>query len=231
LDKRSDWGNQMADNDNAREQVLAFEAALLAMDRVAAERLLAEAGGTVGGPERLERLMMPALERIGRNWEAGTVSLSQVYMSSRICEDLMQAVLPPTAPGRLRHPPLAIAVLEDTHALGKRIVQASLHAAGYALTDYGQGVTAEELAGNAARDGIRILLVSVLMLRSALRVARLAECLRAAGGGIRLVVGGAPFLLEPALWREVGADAMGRNAAEALEMIRTITAATAGGVP
>lgn len=220
----------MAKNDDVRENVLAFEAALLAMDRVEAERLLTVSGSPADGPERLERLMMPALERIGQQWEAGTVSLSQVYVSSRICENVMQAVLPPTAPGRIRHPPMGIAVLEDTHALGKRIVQASLHAAGYALTDYGQGMTAEELAGNAARDGIRILLVSVLMLRSALRVARLAECLRVAGGGTRLVVGGAPFLLEPALWREVGADAMGRNASEALEIVRTITAAAPGGV-
>jgi methanogenic corrinoid protein MtbC1 len=38
-----------------------------------------------------------------------------------------------------------------------------------------------------------------------------------------VVVGGAPFLFDPLLWREVGADAMGRSASEAPGIIEKIT--------
>ena len=36
---------------------------------------------------------------------------------------------------------------------------------------------------------------------------------------MRVIVGGAPFLFDDKLWREVGADAMGRNAAEAVTLV------------
>ena len=36
---------------------------------------------------------------------------------------------------------------------------------------------------------------------------------------MRVVVGGAPFLFGENLWRGVGADAMGRNAAEAVTLV------------
>jgi methanogenic corrinoid protein MtbC1 len=37
------------------------------------------------------------------------------------------------------------------------------------------------------------------------------------------VVGGAPFLLDDELWKEVGADAMGRSASEAIEIVEAMT--------
>ena len=40
-----------------------------------------------------------------------------------------------------------------------------------------------------------------------------------AGVVVRVIVGGAPFLFDDKLWREVGADAMGRNAAEAVALV------------
>jgi len=33
-------------------------------------------------------------------------------------------------------------------------------------------------------------------------------------------VGGAPFIFDPNLWQEVGADAMGRNAADAIKLLQ-----------
>ena len=41
----------------------------------------------------MEKLVVPALERIGAGWEQGRVALSQVYMSGRICEELVDTLL------------------------------------------------------------------------------------------------------------------------------------------
>jgi len=73
------------------------------------------------------------------------------------------------------------------------------------------------------KDGIKILLISVLMLPSALKVREVREKLDGSGLNIKIVVGGAPFLFDDKLWKEVGADAMGRYASEAVTIITSLT--------
>lgn len=166
-----------------------------------------------------EELIVPALEQLGDDWSSGKVALSQIYMGSRICEDLVERVLPPTSPQRRSQPPHAIVVLNDYHMLGRRIVLSVLRASGFECLDYGR-MEVGELVERIAADGIKILLVSVLMLPAALKVKALRAALAEKGLDVRIAVGGAPFLFDPGLWREVGADAMGRNAAEAVTITR-----------
>jgi methanogenic corrinoid protein MtbC1 len=158
------------------------------------------------------------LEEIGRRWERGGTALAQVYMSSRICEELMARFLPPSSPERLRQPKLGIALLDDYHALGKIIVCAALRASGWDLHDYGR-MTAPELAEKVIENQTGILLVSTLMLRSALQIKELRDRLTAAGSPAKIIVGGAPFRFDPELWLEVGADATGNDAAEAVRAV------------
>lgn len=202
-----------------------FLEALLAMDRIGARAILEAAQGDGLPFSAIERLIVPVLTRIGADWEQGSVSLSQVYMSGRICEDLVEDILPGEDPRRFPRPRTAIAVLEDHHLLGKRIVSASLRAAGFLPTDYGHGVRAEELVRRVQEDGIEVLLISTLMLRSALRVKDVTAALRAAGRPVHVAVGGAPFLLDGELWKEVGADEMGRTASDALAIVRRLAGA------
>lgn len=199
-----------------------LERALLLLDRLAARRVLFEASSPWTPVQRIEKLMVPVLRHIGSEWEAGRVALSQVYMSGRICEDLVAEILPPGDPGRKDQPKMAIAVLEDHHLLGKRIVYAALRASGYDLLDYGHGISAPDLSERALRDHIEVLLISTLMLRAALRIKDVTARLAAAGASTRVVVGGAPFNFDAELWQEVGATAMGRNAGEAVSLIQQI---------
>jgi methanogenic corrinoid protein MtbC1 len=57
------------------------------------------------------------------------------------------------------------------------------------------------------------------MLRSALRVKKVKQLLEQAGSPAKIIVGGAPFRFDPLLWEEVGADAMGANASEAIKAV------------
>jgi methanogenic corrinoid protein MtbC1 len=75
------------------------------------------------------------------------------------------------------------------------------------------------LAQRAVEDGVEVLLVSTLMLPSALRVGVLRSELLRLGSTAKIVVGGAPFRLDERLWREVGADAAGRSAADAVAIV------------
>ena len=197
-------------------------AALLRLDTERVRRLLAELPAREGGLVPLEAVVTPALERIGRDWEEGRASLAQIYMAGRICERVVEGMLPAHRPNPGSRPRLAIGVLEDHHALGKRMVKSALHCAGYHLLDYGHGLSAAELVERALGDRIDVLLVSCLMLASAIRARQVVQGLNQAGSRTVVVVGGAPFRLEPGLWQEVGAQAMGTNSAEAVTIVQTL---------
>ena len=198
----------------------AFELALLSTDDVAARREFSAAAQREGTYAAMDSLVVPALQRIGEAWEAGDLALAQLYLAGRIAEEVVTAALPATRPFFAGAPPIAIAVLEDHHVLGKRLVLSALRAAGYGVTDYGRGVGVDDLVSRCVVDRPRILLVSTLMLPSALRVRDLAAGLATLDGRPTLLVGGAPFRLDPELWREVGADAGGRNSADAIALVR-----------
>ncbi|NMB78139.1 MAG: cobalamin-binding protein [Methanomicrobiales archaeon] len=201
-----------------------MERALLSVDRVTAGRIVKDTC-SAGTPFRcLETLVVPALEEVGRRWERGEVALSQIYMSGRICEEIVDTMLPPGDPRRVNQPPMAIVVLEDHHTLGKRIVLSALRAGGYEVTDYGSGLTVDQLVERTVRGKISILLISTLMLPAALRAREAIARIKKELPGIKVIVGGAPFNFDPQLWKEVGADAMGRTASDALEIVGTFTA-------
>lgn len=205
-----------------KERTERFEAALLTLDRLEVERLLMDAEDERSLIARVEQDVVPAMEHIGSLWEEGRLSLSQVYMSGRICEDLVGRLLPRRASEERDGMKTALVVLEDRHLLGKRMVAAALAVSGRTFLDYGS-MDADSLVRRAGADGVDTLLVSVLMLHSALRVRRVRESLDRSGRPVRIVVGGAPFRLEPGLWREVGADAMGKNASEVIPILESFS--------
>jgi len=188
-----------------------FRSAVLSVNRTAAERILKE-----GGTNWLEEVICPALERIGADWERGDLALSQVYTAGRICETLVSRLLPELHNKEEAPAKAAIVVLEDFHMLGKRIVHSVLRASGIAVADYGR-LDTDALVQRTRADGTRILLISTLMLPAALAVKGVKDRL---GDDVKIIVGGAPYRLDDELWQEVGADAVGRNSADAVRVVR-----------
>ena len=207
------------------EFVRSFREFLEALDRVRAEELFGMAMKERSALEAVETVVVPALEQLGQAWQEGSVALSQVYMAGRFCEELVDRVLPPSDPDRKHQPRSAIVLLHDYHALGKRIVYAVMRASGFELFDYGR-MEVDEVVQRALDDRLRVLMISVLMLPSALKVREVCQRLKARDPGIRVAVGGAPFLFDPGLWREVGADAMGRSASDAVAIVERWMEAT-----
>ena len=193
--------------------------ALIALDRPRVESLFQQAVSRSGLMLAVEEVMVQVLIQLGEEWHAGKVALSQIYMSSRICEDIVDRMLPANAAERKAYPCQAIVVLSDYHTLGKRIVLSVMRASGLDVLDYGR-MDVDELVERVLADDVNILLISVLMLPSALKVKAVRAALDARGSRVRIAVGGAPFLFDPELWREVGADAMGRNAADAVTIVQ-----------
>ena len=195
-----------------------FIDSLLAMDRIGLRHQLANEIAQGSAILTIETLVVPSLEEIGRRWEQGNAALSQVYMGGRIMEELVDEFLPSAAPERRNQPAMAIAVLEDYHLLGKRIIYSTLRASGLELTDYGT-VSLEEILHHIRRDKIKILLISTLMLTSALRIKDLIQQLADLTSKPLVIAGGAPFRLDPQLVQEVGADATAAGAVDCLNIV------------
>ena len=204
-----------------QQRVAPFQDSLESLDRVKANALFQEALTTMTPIEAVEQLVVPALEQIGVAWHNGQLALSQVYMSGRFCESLVESVLPPSDPDRKHQPRSAIVVLSDYHDLGKRIVYSVMRASGFELFDYGR-LDVDQLVERAISDKLRVLLISVLILPSALKVKQVCSLLQERGANIKVVVGGAPFLFDDQLWQEVGADAMGSSAVEAVAIVERL---------
>lgn len=198
-----------------------FEQAVMSLDRLEVKKLVAKALTGMTPMEFVEQVIVSSLTRIGLAWEKGEAALSQVYMGGRICEELVDGLLLPGGQRCKDQPPIAIVSLNDYHLLGKRIVYSVLRASGFELKDYGRA-TVEEILIKAREDCIQALLISTLMLNSALHVRDLVDSFKASGMNVKVVVGGAPFRFDDKLWQEVGANAMGATASEAPEIINNI---------
>jgi methanogenic corrinoid protein MtbC1 len=202
--------------------------AIADLDSEAARAILEEAFGSAPPLRVCDELVRPALEAVGEQWERGQLSLAHVFVSSRICERALEEHVDPAAAAQGTGRRIAIGVFSDRHQLGKRMVLSSLRASGYRVLDYGAGLEKAALLRRVEEDRLEVLLLSTLMLRSALGIAPFIAELRRSRLATKVVVGGAPFRLDPQLAAEVGADAWGATASDALEIVARLCA---GGTP
>jgi len=203
-----------------KEKIQNFQAALLSLDKLKSDSLFQQELCESSPIEVVEQLVVPTLTNIGQAWHDGSLALSQIYMSGRLCEELVDRTLPPSDPDRKHQPRSAVVVLNDYHMLGKRIVYSLMRASGFELFDYGR-MDIPQLIEQIQTDKPKVILISVLMLPSALKIRELRDTLDALGIHIKILVGGAPFLFDSELWKAVGADAMGENASDAVQIVES----------
>jgi monomethylamine corrinoid protein len=199
-------------------QLEQFEKALLSVDRISAKDIFSQYLDSADVMKGVQELISPCLESIGAKWSKGEISLAQVYMSGCITEELVDLILPPSTESNLVQPNIAITTLDDFHFLGKRIVYSILRSSGFKVMDFGRKVVMD-LVTSVKENNIQILLVSVLMLNSALKIKELKKRFVEQGITSKVIVGGAPFRMDVDLWNQVGADASGINASDSIRLV------------
>lgn len=196
-----------------------FEKALINYDKLEVNKILLHFLAEKNGIDFIDEYIVKSLTSIGDKWERGEVALSQVYMSSRLCEEIAISVLAKKNFPIKNSKAIAIVTLEDYHTLGKKIVSAVVRSSGFDLIDYGSINEPEEIIKRVTEDGIKILMISVLMYHSALKIKKISQMLHEKDPSVKILVGGAPFLMDSTLWKEVGADEMGQSAADNIAII------------
>ena len=70
-------------------------------------------------------------------WEEGEANLAQIFLASRICDELLSQILPKEAHWRKDSPVIGITNFDDHHSLGKKILYLVLRADGFDVIDLG----------------------------------------------------------------------------------------------
>lgn len=167
----------------------------------------------------IPNLIEKVLSEIGTEWENGELALSQVYMSGKICEDVIGELFRDIQSTKISEYKIAIVTFYDFHTLGKKIISSALKSVGFNIVDLGQGIGLYPLIEKIEELQIEILLISVLMLPSALKIRDLRTELDKRNLKVKVLVGGAPFNFDKKLWKTVGADAMGYSPTDAIAVL------------
>jgi len=207
------------DNDDVASNL---KKALLGVDKLKTSEIFSEIFSQHNSFELIEEVVLETLKQIGYEWENGDVSLAQVYMSGILCEKFMNEYIPKLKLDKRNSPKIGIGVLLDKHSLGKSIVSSIVSAAGYEIKDLGSGLTPKALVDLAQENKVDIILISTLMLPSAMKVREVHRMIKDENLNIKIVVGGAPFRLDDQLWKTVGADARGKTASDVIDVIERL---------
>jgi trimethylamine corrinoid protein len=192
---------------------------LLTINRVELKAFITKFCEDFGLEILINDLVFPTLKNVGELWENGNLALSQVYMAGKLCEEIVPTLFKEEEYISKQFPKIGIANLEDHHPFGTQLLHIFLKTRNINPILYPDGIAVEDLYNRVLVDKIKILLISTLMLRSALKVKNLSNKLKEADMDVMIIVGGAPFNFDSELWMKVGADAMGKNPFQIIELI------------
>jgi 5-methyltetrahydrofolate--homocysteine methyltransferase len=187
----------------------------------AAKAALAEGRQPV---EVIDGEIVPALEVVGKGFEAGTVFLPQLLMAAEAASaafDVVRAALPADAAAK-RGPVVIATVKGDIHDIGKNIVRALLENYGFRVIDLGRDVPPEKIVETARREKAKLIGLSALMTTTVGFMEETIRQVRAAGLDAKVVVGGAVLTAEYA--KEIGADYYGKDAMASVRVAEEVFA-------
>jgi len=110
----------------------------------------------------------------------------------------------------------------DLHDIGKNLVGIMLKGAGFDVIDLGHDVAPERMVTTAVEQRASVIGMSALLTTTMPAMREVVELLRERqlAGSIKTVVGGAP--VTQAFARDIGADAYGFDAANAVDVIKDL---------
>jgi MerR family transcriptional regulator, light-induced transcriptional regulator len=202
----------------------AYLAALRAGDRRRAFRVVddARAGGLDVGVVYLE-VFQPALREIGRLWQVNEVTVAEEHLATAITQAAMARLYESAFSWSADAGPTLVAACVDTerHEVGLRMLCDLLDLRGWETHYLGASVPMESLVAMVLARRPDVVALSATIAPHLPRVRAIIAALREATGAAAplILLGGRPFLDDPALAWQLGADLTARDAGEAVEQL------------
>jgi 5-methyltetrahydrofolate--homocysteine methyltransferase len=182
-----------------------------------------DAGLTAG--EILNQGLMAGMDVIGRKFGAHEIFLPEVLLAARAMNAGVELLKPlliaedVPALGKV----VVGTVKGDLHDIGKNLVGIMLKGAGFEVIDLGADVAPERFVDTAEEHGASVVGLSALLTTTMAGMRKVVELVNERGlkGRVKVVVGGAPLSKQFA--DEIGADAYGYDASNAVEVVKRLT--------
>lgn len=208
--------------DGAAEPTL--EEAVFRGLRGEAARLAREALESQEPLELVEKRLIPALDRVGAEYEAGRLYLPQLLSAAQAAQGVFEAVEARWAAGGqapVKRGELLVATVRgDIHDIGKNIAKTVMENYGYAVTDLGRDVPPETVAQAARERGTKLVGLSALMTTTLPAMEETVRLLKALPHPPKVFLAGAVVTEDYA--RQVGADYYARDAKASAQIAREV---------
>jgi 5-methyltetrahydrofolate--homocysteine methyltransferase len=168
--------------------------------------------------------LIAGMNRVGELFQCHELYLPDVLMAAQAMNAGMAVLKPLLIKEGV--PTLGKVVLGsvqgDLHDIGKNLVGVMLKGAGFEVFDLGNDVPPERFVETARTQGAPVIGMSALLTTTMPVMGQVVGLLKQRGltGKIRTIIGGAPVTEKFA--REIGADAYGYDAANAVDRVKTL---------
>ena len=182
-----------------------------------AKNAVQEALGENKSPQEIiDGSMIPAMEAIGQEFEAGKVFVPNLLLSARAMKSALDILKPLMMAGLTTTLGTIVigTVKGDLHDIGKNLVASMLEGRGFKVINLGTDVSKERFIEAARENNADIICLSALLTTTMDYMKEIVDAVRAEGLDIKIMVGGAPLTQEFAT--SIGADGYSSNANEAL---------------
>jgi 5-methyltetrahydrofolate--homocysteine methyltransferase len=177
------------------------------------------------GPARiLDDGLIAGMNVVGERFRIHEIFLPEVLLAAKAMTAALELLKPllieTDVPSRGKV--VIGSVRGDLHDIGKNLVGIMLKGAGFDVIDLGSDVAPENFVDTAERHDAPVIGLSALLTTTMSVMKEVVGLLRQRGldGRIKVIVGGAP--VSESFAREIGADAYGFDAANAVERVRAL---------
>jgi len=172
----------------------------------------------------VDSILIPALDRVGADFEAGRVFLPQLIQSAGAAQAAFEVIreqMGGQESGETGKGPIVLATVKgDIHDIGKNIVKVLLENYGYTVIDLGKDVEPAAVAEAVRKYNAPLVGLSALMTTTLKSMADTIALLKGENLPCKTVVGGAVLTADYA--KQIGADFYARDAKESVDVARQV---------
>ena len=164
------------------------------------------------------------MEVVGKRFSEEEYFVSELICSAELFQSVMEKVTPLLSASDDEGPKTKVVigtVKDDIHDIGKDIVIAMLRCSGYEVYDLGINVPPEEFVNKVKETDAKIVGMSGLLTIAFSSMEETIKALKDAGLSVKTMIGGG--MTNDMVCEKVGADGWGRDAMEAVNLVKTFS--------
>ena len=174
--------------------------------------------------EIIESHIVPALDTVGKSYEAGKLFLPQLIKSAEAAKSAFEVLSlnmdKAESAGKAKGPVILATVYGDVHDIGKNIVRTIFENYNFDVIDLGKDVPPEKIVEAVIKRGVNVVGLSALMTTTVASMKETIAKLKESCPDVKVIAGGA--VLTPELANYAGADYYARDAMEGVRIVSSL---------